>query len=61
VHECFRDSESLIAHSTNLSELMDGVMDTGSISGHLLGDPSPELRALLTGDQPRLFAPNQLM
>ena len=56
--ERFRDSDALIEHAANLgSDFMEAIMATGSVSGELLGDPSPELEAKLTGDQPRLFTP----
>ena len=57
VIERFTDSEALIAHGANMNPMMEQIMATGSISGELLGEPSEALRALLTGDQPRLFSP----
>ena len=45
VVERFRDSDALIQHGENLAHLMDSITATGSVSGELLGDPSPELRA----------------
>jgi quinol monooxygenase YgiN len=57
VIERFRDSESLIEHAANLAHLMEAILATGSVSGELLGEPSPELRAKLgDSEQPRLFA-----
>lgn len=56
VHECFRDSEALIEHAKNIGDdLMAAVVATGSVSGELLGDPSPELRAQLQGSNVQLF------
>lgn len=56
VLERFRDSEALIEHSAHLAHLMEAILATGSVSGELLGDPSPEIRAQLAGsEQPRLF------
>jgi hypothetical protein len=61
VIERFKDSKSLIEHGENLADLMEPILATGSISGELLGEPSAELKAKLTDDQPQLFTPYQLM
>lgn len=61
VIERFKDSNSLIEHGENLADLMEAILSTGSISGELLGEPSTELKAKLTDDQPQLFTPYQLM
>ena len=61
VIERFKDSRSLIEHAANLAELMEAILATGSVSGELLGEPSAELKAKLTGEQPQLFTPYQLM
>ena len=61
VLERFRDSEALIEHGAHLAHLMEAILATGTVSGELLGEPSAELRANLTGEQPRLFTPYQLM
>lgn len=53
--ERFRDSQALIDHGQNMAELMDPIIATADVTGELLGELSPELRALMTGDQPRLF------
>ena len=58
VIERFRDSEALIQHSENLAHLMEPILATGSCSGELLGDLSPEMRARFDPDGPvQLFAP----
>ena len=58
VIERFRDPDSLIQHGENLARLMDAITATGSASGELLGDPSAELRARITGGGPvQLFTP----
>ena len=57
VIERFRDSEALIQHGENLAHLMDAIIATGSVSGELLGEPSPELHARLADSPVRLFAP----
>lgn len=60
--ERFRDSEALIQHSANLGEeFMAAVLATGSVSGEPLGEPSPELKALLGDGPPQLFTPYQSM
>ena len=61
VVERFKDSDSLIEHGANLAHLMEAILATGSVSGELLGEPSAELKAKLTGEQPQLFTPYQLM
>jgi quinol monooxygenase YgiN len=57
VIERFTSSEALIEHGANMSEISPAVLATASVEGELLGDPSPELRALLTGPEPELFTP----
>ena len=55
VLERFRDSQALIDHGQNMSELMEPIIATATVSGELLGEASPELRALITGGVPQLF------
>jgi quinol monooxygenase YgiN len=55
--ERFASSEALIEHGGNMREITPLVLATGTVEGELLGDPSPELRALLTGPEPELFTP----
>ena len=59
VIERFRDSDALIQHGENLAHLNDAIIATGSsVSGELLGDLSPELRARFGPDGPvQLFTP----
>jgi quinol monooxygenase YgiN len=58
VLERFRDADALIQHGENLAHLMDDIVATGSVSGELLGDLSPELRARFDPDGPvQLFTP----
>lgn len=58
VIERFRDSDALIQHGENLAHLMDAIIATGTASGELLGDLSPELRARFADDGPvQLFTP----
>lgn len=55
--ERFTSSEALIEHGTNMAEISARVLATGTVEGELLGEPSAELRALLTGPEPQLFLP----
>lgn len=58
VIERFRDSDALVQHGENLAHLMDAIIATGSVSGELLGDPGPEIRAKITAGGPvQLFTP----
>ena len=57
VVERYTDSAALIEHGEHMAPLMDAILATATITGEILGDPSPELQALLTGDQPRVFRP----
>jgi quinol monooxygenase YgiN len=58
VLERFRDSEALIQHGENVAHLMDPITATASVSGELLGDLSPELRAMFAvGGPVQLFTP----
>jgi len=60
VLERFRDSAALIEHGENLSHLMEAILATGSVTGELLGEPSAEIRARMTGSgPPYLFTPYQ--
>ena len=58
VLERYRDSEALIEHLAHLGDLAEALLATGSVSGELLGEPSPELRAKLAGSVVRLFTPH---
>ena len=58
VLERFRDSDALIQHGEHLAHLMDAILATGSASGELLGEPSPELRGRFAPGGPvQLFTP----
>jgi quinol monooxygenase YgiN len=57
VIERFESSEALIEHGGNMRDLSPAVLATATVEGELLGDPNPELRALLTGPEPELFTP----
>ena len=55
VLERFRDSQALIEHGEHMAPLMEAILATGTVTGELCGNLSPELRALMTGDNPQLF------
>ena len=55
VIERFSDSQALIDHGQNMADLMEPIIATATVTGELLGELSPELRALMTGDIPQLF------
>ena len=57
VIERFASSEALIEHGANMSEISEKVLATATVEGELLGEPSAELRAKLTGPEPQLFTP----
>lgn len=58
VVERYRDSAALVEHLANIGEdLMAAISATGTLSGELLGEPSPELRANLDGSPVGVFAP----
>ena len=59
VIERYRDSEAAMAHAANIGPLFAPVLATVSVvHGELLGEPSPELKARLAGnDVPVLFTP----
>ena len=56
VIERYRDSQALIDHGQHMADLMDPILATAEVTGELLGELTPELRALMTGDQPRLYS-----
>ena len=59
VHERYRNSEALLEHFQNLDKTMDAILATGSVTGEILGTPSPELRKALEGSGVRIFTPYQ--
>jgi quinol monooxygenase YgiN len=57
VIERFASSEALLEHGANMAEISEKVLQTAVVEGELLGEPSAELRARLTGPEPQLFGP----
>jgi quinol monooxygenase YgiN len=59
VHERYRDSQALIEHAAHLGDLSEAIVATGFVFGVLLGEPSAELRAIMTDSAVHLFTPYQ--
>jgi quinol monooxygenase YgiN len=61
--ERYRDSKAAIEHAANLREVSEAVLAAVSVvHGEVLGEPSAELRANLSGsDVPQLFTPYESM
>ena len=57
--ERYRDSDALLEHLANLGDLMGALLETCSISGEVLGTPSPELRASLEAAGVGIYFPYQ--
>jgi quinol monooxygenase YgiN len=55
--ERFASSEALLEHGANMRDVSPAVLATATVEGELLGEPSAELRAMLTGPEPELFLP----
>ena len=51
----FRDSEALLEHEDHIAELVKQIIATGTITGALCGELSPEMRARIKGDNPQIF------
>src|SRR3954452_5556496 len=57
VFERYRDSDAALEHFANIGHLMAPLMATATVTGELLGTSNAQIRANLTGDQPKLFEP----
>jgi hypothetical protein len=57
VFERYRDADAALEHFANIGHLMAPLMETATVTGELLGTPNAQIRANLTGDQPKLFEP----
>jgi quinol monooxygenase YgiN len=55
--ERYRDSDALIEHSQNFGDLSEAIIRTGSFAGELIGEPSDELKAMMTSSGIRVFTP----
>jgi quinol monooxygenase YgiN len=61
VHERYRDSAAGMAHSENISSLMQGFLGVATITGEVCGNPSPELRKTLEAGGVKVYTPLQLL
>jgi quinol monooxygenase YgiN len=59
--ERFRDSDALLEHVANLGELMGAMQEVCSVSGEILGTPSPKLREALEGYGLPMYAAYQVL
>ena len=59
VIERYRDSDALIEHAANMSELSEAILRIVTVvHGEVLGEPNEALRAALAGSEvPQLFTP----
>lgn len=57
VLERFRDSDALLEHNANVADTMPALLETCSVSGEILGTPSPKLLKALEGLPVRIYAP----
>jgi quinol monooxygenase YgiN len=57
VLERYRDADALFEHAEHVSHLMRPILATGSVSGALLGELSPAVRAKMAGSGVGLFTP----
>ena len=57
IYERYRDSEAVIEHGAHVGEIMQAIFATGSGSSVLLGEPSPELTAMMAGGPVSVFRP----
>src|SRR3954462_546692 len=57
VFERYRDSDAALEHFANIGHLMAPLMQPATVTGELPGTPNAQIRANLTGDQPKLFEP----
>lgn len=57
VIERYKDDDGLIQHGAHLGDLSAEILATASVTGELLGEPNPTLRALLAGGPVQVFSP----
>jgi quinol monooxygenase YgiN len=57
VLERYRDSEALLEHARHIGHLAEQLFATGDVTSALLGDPSPEINAMLVDGPVRVFKP----
>jgi hypothetical protein len=57
VYERYLDSDALLEHVANLGDLMGAMMALTSISGEVLGTPSPKLKKMLEWAEVLVYTP----
>jgi quinol monooxygenase YgiN len=57
VFERYRDAASAIEHFSNISHLMEPIMETASVTGEVLGTPNEQMREQLKQGVPKLYEP----
>jgi hypothetical protein len=57
VFERYRDADAAIEHFANISDLMEPILGTASVTGEVLGTPSAKMKELLAQAGPKLFTP----
>jgi quinol monooxygenase YgiN len=57
IYERYRDSDAVIDHGAHVGDIMQAIFATGSGSSALLGEPSAELTAMITGSPVPVFRP----
>jgi quinol monooxygenase YgiN len=57
IYERYRDSEAVIDHGAHVGDIMPAIFATGSGVSAMLGEPSAELTAMMTGGPVPVFRP----
>ena len=55
--ERYKDSAALTEHAAHVGDIMAPIFATGTLSSEMLGVPSGELKAMMTGSEVRFFTP----
>ena len=55
--ERYKDSAALMEHAAHVGDIMAPIFATGTLSSEMLGVPSAQLTAMMTGSDVRLFMP----
>ena len=55
VFERYRDIDAALEHFSHIGHLMEGLLATATVTGELLGSPSPKMQ--LGDGEPKLFTP----
>ena len=57
VVELYQDSSALMRHAEDVGPLMEAIFATAAVESVMLGEPSEEVRAAISGSGVRLFTP----